>query len=48
VDILFKARVQYFSMQVVISKYFLLNPEKSLAQIHFVVLEKNANFNSEK
>jgi len=29
-------------MQVVMNKYFLLNPEKKLAQIHLVVFEKNA------
>jgi len=32
----FKGRVHYFSMQVVINKCFLLNPEKKLAQIRFV------------
>jgi len=29
-------------MQVVMSKCFLLNPEKNLAQIRFVVFKKNA------
>jgi len=29
-------------MQVVISKCFLLNSEKNLAQIHLVIFEKNA------
>jgi len=29
-------------MQFVINKCFLLNPEKNLAQIRFVVFEKNA------
>jgi len=29
-------------MQVAMNKGFLLNPEKKLAQIHFVVFEKNA------
>jgi len=28
-------------MQVVIIKFFLLNPEKNFAQIHFIVFEKN-------
>jgi len=47
----FKGRAQCFSMQVVMNKCFLLNPEKNLAQIHLVVFEKNAkkaHFNSEK
>jgi len=47
----FIGRGQYFSMQVVMNKCFLLNPEKNLAQIGLVVFEKNANnthFNSEK
>jgi len=39
-------------MQVVLNKYFLLNPEKKkLAQIRLVVFEKNAKnaqFNFEK
>jgi len=30
-------------MQVVINKCFLLNPEKNLVQIRFVVIEKNAS-----
>jgi len=38
----FKSRVHCFSMQVVMNKCFLLNPEKSLAQIRLVVFEKNA------
>jgi len=42
-----KGRMHYFSMQVVIIKCFL-NPEKKLAQIRFVVFEKNAHFNSEQ
>jgi len=37
-----KGRMQCFSMHVVINKWFLLNPEKNLAQIYLVVLEKNA------
>jgi len=39
------------SMQVVMNKCFLLNLEKNLAQIGFVVFEKSvkiAHFNSEK
>jgi len=43
-----KGRVHCFSMHVVINKYFLLNPEKNLAQTGLVVLEKYALFNSEK
>jgi len=45
-----KCRVQCFSMQVVMNKCFLLNPEKNLVQIRLVVFEntKNAHFNSEK
>jgi len=38
-------------MQVVMNKFFLLNPGKKLAQIHLVVFEKNAktaHFNFEK
>jgi len=38
-------------MPVVINKYFLLIPEKNLAQIPFVGFERNAkipHFNSEK
>jgi len=39
----FKSWVHYFSMQVVMNnKYFLLNPEKKLVQIRFVVFEKSA------
>jgi len=37
-----KGWVHYFSMQVVINKCFLLNPEKNLAEIRLVVFEKNA------
>jgi len=37
-----KDRVHCFSMQVVMNKYFLLNPEKILAQIRHVVFEINA------
>jgi len=37
-----KDRVHCFSMQVVLNKCFLLNPEKNLAQIRFVVFEINA------
>jgi len=37
-----KGRVHCFSMQVVMNKYFLLNPEKKLAQICLVAFEKNA------
>jgi len=50
-NIFFKGLVQCFSMQVVMNKCFLLNPEKKLAQICLVVFEKNAkiaHFNSEK
>jgi len=37
-----KGRVHCFSMQIVMNKCFLLNPEKKkLAQIRFVVFEKN-------
>jgi len=47
-----KGRVQYFSMQVIINKCFLLNPEKNLEHIHLAVVfeknEKNAPFHSEK
>jgi len=32
--------VQYFSMQVIINKCFLLKPEKKLAQIRLVVSRK--------
>jgi len=41
---LFKAPVPCFSMQVVMNKCFLLNPEKkkNLAQIRLDVFEKNA------
>jgi len=37
-----KGRVHCFSMQVVMNKCFLLNPEKNLTQICLVVFEKNA------
>jgi len=46
-----KGRVHCFSMQVVLNKCFLLNPEKKLEQIPLVVFEKSAKkltFNSEK
>jgi len=49
--IVIKGRVHYFSMQIVINKCFLQNPEKKLAQIRLVVFEKNAKnapLNSEK
>jgi len=36
-----KGSVQCFSLQVVMSKYFLLNHEKNMAQIRAVVFEKN-------
>jgi len=35
-----KAGVHCFSIQVVMNKCFLLNPEKNLTQIHLVVFEK--------
>jgi len=38
----FKGRVQCFSMQVVMNKYFLLNSQKKLAQIHLVIFQKIA------
>jgi len=38
----FKGRVHYFSMHVVMNKYFLVNPEKNLAQIRLVIFEINA------
>jgi len=44
-----KGRVHCFSMQVVMTKCFLLNPDKNMAQIRLVVFEKNAknaHFNS--
>jgi len=50
IDMGFKGQVQCFSMQVVINKCFLLNPE-NLSQIRLVVFEKYAkvhNFNSKK
>jgi len=36
------------AMQVGMNKYFLLNPEKFLAQIRLVIFEKNAKFCSKK
>jgi len=49
-NLVLKGRVQYFLMQVVINKCFLLNPKKKLAQIRLVVFEKNTktHTNSEK
>jgi len=45
----FKGRVQCFSMQVVINKCFLLNPEKNGADLSCRFrLVKHAHFNSEK
>jgi len=41
-NLLFKCRVQCFTMQVVMTKCFLFNPEIILAQIRAVVIEKNA------
>jgi len=38
-----KGWVQCFSMQVVMNKCFLLNPEKNMVQISLVVFEKNAS-----
>jgi len=35
-----KGRVQCFSMQVVTNKCFLLNPEKNLAQIRFLLFSR--------
>jgi len=37
----FKSRMQCSSMQVVMNKCFLLNPEKNLIQIYLVVFENN-------
>jgi len=37
----FKGRVECLSMQVVMNKNFLLNPEKNLMQIHLVIFEIN-------
>jgi len=38
-----KGRVHYFSMQIIMNKCFLLNPEKKkLTQTRLVVFEKNA------
>jgi len=36
-----KGRMYCFSMQVLMNKCFLLNPEKNFTQIHPVVFEKN-------
>jgi len=36
-----KGRVHCFSKQVVMDKYFFLNPEKNSAQIRLVVSEEN-------
>jgi len=33
----------YFSMQVAMNKWFLLNPEKNLTQIRLVVFDKTQN-----
>jgi len=38
-----KCQVHCFSMQVVMNKCFLLNPEKNLTQIRLVIFEKNAH-----
>jgi len=45
----FKDRLQCFSMQVVMNKCFLLNPEKNCVDpsCHFREIRKNAHFNSE-
>jgi len=43
-----KGQMQCFSMQVGMNKCFLLNPEKSFAQIRLVVFKKNAHFSSKK
>jgi len=37
-----KGWLQWFSMQVVMNKCFLLNPDKNLVHIRLVVFEKNA------
>jgi len=39
-NVMFRGRMHCFSMQVVMNKCFLLNPEKNLAQIRLVVFEK--------
>jgi len=39
---LLQDQVHCFSMQVLMNKSFLLNPEKNLAHIRLVVFEKNA------
>jgi len=46
--VIIKGRVQCFSMQVVMNKCFLLNPEKILTQTRLVVFKKNAHFNFEE
>jgi len=38
-----KGRVQRFTMQVVINKCFLLNPEQNLEQTRLVVFEEKHN-----
>jgi len=46
-----KGRVQYFSVQVVMNKCFLLNPEKNWHKSTLSFSEKNAqtaHFNSDK
>jgi len=43
-----KGRLQCFSMQVVMSKCFLLNPENKFGTDRLVVFKKNAHSNSEK
>jgi len=49
--VVFKGRVHCFSMQVVMNKCFLLNPEKKFdaeSSCRFRELRKNRTFNSEK
>jgi len=41
-DLVCKGQVQCFSMQVVMSMCFLLNPEKNFVQIRLVILAKCA------
>jgi len=41
-----KGRVQCFSMQVVMSKCFLLNSEKTFGSVRLVVFEKNSKKHS--
>jgi len=46
----FKGRVDCFSMQVVINKCFLLNPEKKFGadlSCHLTTIQKKAHFNAE-